>query len=162
MRKRCHRRVTVPMPPRGLRPKLGADQLTDLALVHLQTLDEVARGKATEQTLWELVGAALTWSRTADLLDLGQDEMRAQLELATRVVERFGATGRVGFTGLEYQVAKRGVTVMDRLAELVDRPTAVAAAEWGEARLNELVARHQSARERATPPLARPTLEATS
>lgn len=142
MRKRCHRRITVPMPPRGLRPKLASDQLTDLALAHLQTLDEIARGRATEQTLWDLVGAALMWSRTADLLDLGQDEMRAQLELATRVVERFGATGRVGFSGIEYQVAKRGVAVMDRLAELVDRPTAIVAAEWSETRLNALVAAH--------------------
>ena len=96
MRKRCHRRVTIPLPPRGLRPMLQADQLTDLAIAHLQTLDEIAKGRATELTLWDMVGAVFTWSHVADRLDLGIDEMRAQLELATRLVERYGGDIRAG------------------------------------------------------------------
>jgi hypothetical protein len=139
-RKRCRRQVFIPLPPRGLRPKLASDQVTDLALCHLQTLDDISRGRATEVTLWDLVGAAFTWSRTAELLDLGVPEMAAQLELATRVVERYGRTGRIGFSGTEYQMAKLGVDVMDQLAEIVDRPTAIAAAEWGETKVNALAA----------------------
>lgn len=140
-RKRCPRRVWVPQPPRGLRPKLAADQITDLALAHLTNLDLISKGQATEQELWQMVGGVFTWSKAAELMDLGVDEMHAQLELATRVVERYGRTGRIGFTGVEYQAAKRGVEVMDALASTVDRLTAVAAAEWGEQQVNKLAAR---------------------
>ena len=44
MRKRCHRRVITPMPPRGLRPKLDRSQLVDLEIVHLTLLDDILRG----------------------------------------------------------------------------------------------------------------------
>lgn len=33
-RKRCRRRMVIPLPPRGLRSKLAKDQVTDLALAH--------------------------------------------------------------------------------------------------------------------------------
>lgn len=139
MRKRCHRRPIVPVPPRGLRPKLASDQVRDLAMCHNINLDAIARGTADEATLWQWVGGVFTWSRVADLLEAGQPEMQVQLQLAGAVLERYGRTGRVGFTGSEYQQAKVGVTVMDQLAELVDRPTAIAAAEWSEAKLAKLV-----------------------
>jgi hypothetical protein len=139
-RKQCRRRVIAPMPPRGLRPKLDRDQVTDLALAHMTNLDLISKGHADEGVLWQMVGGVFTWSRAADLLQIGVPEMRAQLELATRVVERYGRTGRVGFSGTEYQVAKLGVDVMDQLAEMVDKATALAAAEWGEAQVNALSA----------------------
>lgn len=139
-RKHRPRRVWVPLPPRGLRPKLAADQITDLALAHLTNLDLISKGQANEQELWQMVGGVFTWTKAAELLDLGVDEMRAQLELATRVVERYGRTGRIGFSGVEYQLAKRGVDVMDALASAVDQVTAIAAAEWGEHQVNKLSA----------------------
>ena len=142
-RKRCTRRVVVPLPPRGLRPRLTPDQVTDLALAHLTNLDLIAKGQATVDEMWQMVGGVFTWSRAADLLQVGVPEMRAQLELATRVVERYGRTGRVGFSGTEYQAAKIGVQVMDELAALVDKPTAIAAAEWGEVEVNRLSAAHE-------------------
>jgi len=37
------------------------------------------------------------------------------------------------------------VLVMDQLAELVDRPTAIAAAEWSEAKISALASRHGQA-----------------
>jgi hypothetical protein len=137
-RKRCHRRVLPALPPRGLRRKLRPDQVTDLALAHLTNLDLISKGEADEEVLWQMVGGVLTWSRAAELLGQGVPEMQAQLELATRVVERYGRTGRVGFTGVEYQAAKLGVDVMDALASAVDEPTALAAAEWGEQQVNRL------------------------
>jgi hypothetical protein len=144
MRKHTRRRIVHPVPP-WLRPKLSADQVQDLAIVHWHNLDALAKGQGDEQLLWQVVGGVLTWSRVADLLAARNadytpavDEMRAQLELATRLVERYGATGRVIFSGLDYQLAKRGAEVMDQLAQVVDRPTAVAAAEWSEAKVNAL------------------------
>jgi hypothetical protein len=144
MRKHTPRRPVNPV-PRWLRPRLAADQVLDLGLVHWTNLDTLAKGEGTEQLLWQVVGGVFTWSRVADLLHQADsrfepavDEMRAQLELATRLVERYGATGRVIFTGTEYQLAKRGCDVMDALARTVDRATAVAAAEWSEAKVNAL------------------------
>jgi len=139
-RKRCRRRVIVAMPPRGLRPRLADDQVRDLAMVHLVNLDAIAKGLADESTLWHWVGGLFTWSRVATLLQTGEPEMELQLALATAVLDRYERTRRIGFSGPEYQQAKDGVVVMDQLAELVDRPTAIAAAEWSERRVNQLEA----------------------
>ena len=152
-RKRCRRRVIVPMPPRGLRPMLSRDQLTDLSLAHLVNLDDIAHGRADEGTLWQTVGGVLTWSRVADLTGQLQAEMAEQLQVVTSVVDRYRRTGRVGFSGSEYQQAKRGVELMDQLAASVDRVTAIVAAEWSEARTNQMqteaaVLRRQSAGQR--------------
>lgn len=140
MRKRCRRRLVVPTPPRGLRPKLTPDQLQDLGLAHMVNLDLLARGEADEEVLWQWVGGCLTWSRVAELIGAGLDEMTAQLALAATVIERYGRTGRAVFTGPEYQLAKAGVGYMDDLAALVDLPTAIAAADWSEARCNQMAA----------------------
>ena len=139
-RKRCFRKVWVPLPPRGLRPRLSDGQVRELAMAHIVNLDAIARGDADEDTLWQMVGGVLTWSRVADLLGAGVEEMRAQLDTATRVVERYGRTGRIGYSGTEYQAAKLGVQWMDDLAEIVDQHTAIVAAEWSEVRVNQLAA----------------------
>jgi hypothetical protein len=143
-RKHTRRRAVNPVPP-WLRPRLAADQVQDLGLVHWQNLDALAKGEGTVDLLWQVVGGVFTWARVADTLAARNamyapavDEMRAQLELVTRLVERCGATGRVVFTGPDYQLAKRGADVMDELAQVVDRDTAIAAAEWSEARVNAL------------------------
>ena len=128
------------LPPRGLRPKLAGDQVRDLCICHLQNLDAVAKGDATEATLWQIAGAAFTWSEVASRLQVGVPEMAEQLALVDALIERYGRTGRVIFTGTEYQLAKQGVEVMDQLAEIVDKPTAVIAAELSERRINQLEA----------------------
>jgi hypothetical protein len=138
MRKRRHRRITIPLPPRGLRPMLDRSQLTDLALAHVANLDALARGQADTTTLWHVVEAAFTWSRAAQLLRTGEAEMAQQLAMLEGVVERYKRTGRIGLSGPEYQLAKAGVDIMDELARLVDVPTAVAAAAWSEARVDKM------------------------
>lgn len=154
------------MPPRGMRPRLDAGQTLDLALAHMTNLDLVSKGQAGPEVMWQMLGGVFTWHRVAELMPAGtlvvvaepggaDDEyaevpavaaMRAQLELVTGVVERFGRTQRVGFSGREYQLAKVGVDVMDQLAAVVDRATAVAAAEWSEARVNALEAAYAQMR----------------
>jgi hypothetical protein len=114
-----------------------------VALIHLSNLDIVARGEGTENTLWHLVEAALTWSRAAELLQAGMPEMAEQLDLARSLVLRYGRTGRVLFTGGEYQLATDGVAVMDQLAEMVDQHTALAAAAWSEAKVAGLKTEQQ-------------------
>lgn len=130
-RKRNHRRRPVTaLPPRGLRPRLPPEQLTTIGIVHMTNLDDIAKGRGTEEVLWHVVEAAFTWSRVAEKLQQGHADMAVQLELATRLVERYGRTGIVAFTGLEYQVAKLGTQVMDLLTEMVDEHTAREAALW--------------------------------
>jgi len=125
---------------RGLRPKLSRDQLLDLGLCHAFNLDAIARGEAKESMLWDWTGSVFTWSKVAELLQIGVQEMCEQLELAERLVMRYGRTGRVAFDGPDYQLAKVGLEVMDQLAQLVDRPTAVVAADWSEIKINEMAA----------------------
>lgn len=127
-------------PPRGLRPRLAPEQLLDLGLAHVVNLDAIARGEADESLLWQWVGGVLTWSRVAIMLDRGAPEMLEQVRLATRLVQRYGRTGRVLFTGTDYQIAKDGVALMDELARLVDRPTAIAAADWSERKVAQMAA----------------------
>lgn len=132
MSTRRRRKPIVPVPPRGLRPKLDAGQVRDTSLIHTMTLDDIARGTAGPAQLREAVACALTWSRVAESLGAGEAEMKTHMEVIASVTERFKAKGVARFTGEEYQAAKRGVMVMDELAEMVDRPTAVAAALWSE------------------------------
>ena len=137
-RKHCPRRVWLPLPPRGMRPRLARDQLTDLALAHLTNLDVMVKGQGDESLMWQLAEQALLWSRVAELTGQLQADMRQQLEVVASVVRRFGTTGRVGYSGAEYQTAKAGIEVMDQLAELVDKHQAVEAALWAEQALQDL------------------------
>lgn len=130
-RKRCRRRVWPAIPPRELLPKLPADQVTELGLGHSTNLDLIARGAADAQVMWDLVACVLMWSKAAEALQAGVDEMLEQLQLTDALVRRYALTGLVVFEGDEFELARRGVEVMDQLAELVDKPTAIACAEWG-------------------------------
>ena len=137
MPKTIRHQVTAPA-SRFFKPRLHPTQVRDLHLLHELLLDDLLQDRADERTLWELVAMAFTWSRTAELLGLGEPEIAPQLELATRLVERYGRTGLVVFRGVEYQLAKLGIDVMDQLAEIVDKPTAQAAADWSEASVQAL------------------------
>lgn len=138
MRKRCRRKVIEPKPPRGLRPMLLPSTQRTLEIYHLQNLDALARGQATHDVLWEWAGGVLTWARVAEVLGVGLPEMHEQLELATAVLERFRDTGRIGFTGPQYQLAKTGVMVMDQLACQVDQAAAEAAAAWSQQQVDRV------------------------
>lgn len=139
-RKRCHRRPIKPLPPPGLRPKLSSSQVLDLGLCHAINLDAIARGDAPGSMLWDLVGSVLTWSRAAQLAGAGVPEMVQQMDMVTRLVERYQRTGRVLFDGPDYQLAKLGLEVMDQLARQVDKATAMAAADWSEIEVNRIAA----------------------
>jgi len=108
-RKRCRRRIWAPIPRREFLPKLPPDQVTELGLGHSTNLDLIARGAADAQVMWDLVACVLMWSKAAEALQAGVDEMLEQLQLTDAMVRQ----------------------VMDQLAELVDKPTAIACAEWG-------------------------------
>lgn len=124
--------------PRCLRPGLSKDSLRDLGLAHHSNVDSVAKGDANEETLWQMLAGVITWCYVADKLSAGIPEMTAQSHLLTAVLERYRCTGKIGFSGAEYQLAKEGADVMDQLAEMVDAYTALQAAIWSEGRVKKL------------------------
>lgn len=126
------RRPGPAIPPRAFRRRLSDATRRDLGLAHTANLDALATGDAPPLVLWELLSGALTWSRVAQRLGLGEPEMAAQMALVGALIERYGCTGRVAMTPQEYDLARAGVLVMDTLAEQVDDYTAAIAAVWSE------------------------------
>lgn len=144
-RHRLSRADLIARLPRGLRPKLLPDQIRDLSLAHIVNLDAVHRGEASSEILWQMFGGVLTWLTVAERLGQGIDEMQLQHDLMARMLARFVRTGQVTFAAGEYEVARRGVEVMDALAELVDRATALHAAEVSERLVQAIEAKTREA-----------------
>jgi hypothetical protein len=119
--------------------RLSRGQINDLALIHLVNLDQISKGRGTEDTLHQWVGAVFTWTRVAELNAAGIPEMAEQMKLAEAVLERYRTTGRIIFTGPEYQTAKAGVQFMDQLAELTPKLRAIHAANWSEKRIEAFI-----------------------
>ncbi len=139
MRKNCPRKHYA-RTPAWLRKKLDATQVRDLSLVHHVNLDDIAQGKAKEQTLIDYCESMLLWSRVAELENCEQQaDMAEQLAVATSVMRRFQRTGKVAFSGLEYQKAKEGVALMDALAQYTNQATASAAADWSERKMQAML-----------------------
>lgn len=128
---------------RGLRPKLSAEQRKQLSMAHNVNIDAIARGEATPSLMWEYFGGVLCWWKAAQLCDWGQPEMEVQLDLATRLVERYAQHGRVLFTGPDLELARNGVVQMDLIAAEVDLANATAAADWAEIEMRRVEAAHQ-------------------
>ena len=132
--------------PRAFRPELTPAQQWNLTMCHHVNLDAVHTGQAEPGILWDWVGCALVWWKVAELLGAGELEMQSQLEMATRMVERFARTGYVLFDEHDYQAARIGVQIMDALASLVDQRTAEIAVGWSEVETNRRAAGVQTAK----------------
>lgn len=145
--------------PRAFRPRLRVDQLRDLGLAHIQNLDAIATGQADPPMIWDYTSSVLCWWKAAQLMATGVPEMDEQLEVATRLVERYSRTGRVLFDGPDLVIARRGVTVMDLLAELVDQATAIAAADWSEREINRMHIAAEQLRAQEASPLSAETAQ---
>jgi hypothetical protein len=57
----------------------------------------------------------------------------------TPLLDRYRRTGRVGFSGTEYQSAKAACEMMDQLAAVVDKDVASVAADQSEDFVNKLL-----------------------
>ena len=124
--------------PSCFRRKLDRLQLRDLAICHTVNLDAVARGDADPEILWDIVGAALTWHRVAAVMHIGEFEMDEQMAVATHLLERWKATGRVEWDRDDYALARLGVVVMDELALIAPLSVAMAASHWSEIELDRI------------------------
>jgi hypothetical protein len=124
----------------GLRPQLTTSDRVALGICHIETLDAIAKGEADVAMLWDWIETTLTWLKAAELIRQGVPEMLEQFDLVTRVAERQAATHRVLFTGLDYQLAKTGVEVMDQLALVTDKANFAIAGVWAAAKTREMQA----------------------
>ena len=73
-------------------------------MCHRVNLDAVHTGHAEPAILWDWLGWALVRWKVAELEGAGELETQGQLEVATRMVERFARTGFVLFDEHDYQV----------------------------------------------------------
>lgn len=135
--------------PRWLRPKLTSAQQTDLGIVHAGNVDEIVRGLASEQTLWDMVNNVLVWSHVAEQREVGIPEITEQLHMVSSLVLRFGKTGVIRFEGQEYDTACHGIAVMDAMAAEVDQHLASQAVAWATERTNEWRAAFDSRQQRS-------------
>ncbi|MCZ8076026.1 MAG: hypothetical protein O9341_18055 [Paucibacter sp.] len=134
---------------RAFRHRLQPQLLVQLSTCLHVNLDAIATGQADVQLLWDYVSTTLTFSHIAEALGEGEPEMAAQLELGLSLVNAFVRTGRVLFTGPEYQLAKLGVLQMEALTERCSLPIAVAAATRSEEQLLALKAANPTIEEAA-------------
>lgn len=134
------------MPHFAPRPKLRHEQIVDLGLCYHANHEAIVLGSADTEVMWHFVESVLTWWKVAQALGAGMAEMDEQLEVATRLVERWSRTGRVRFDGPDLQLARLGVGYMDDLAGLVDMPTAMAASTWSNAEVNRMIASDRALR----------------
>lgn len=115
-------------------------------MCHNQNLDGLVRegggGKGSPSPggiLRDWVASVFLWSRVAEVLGRGVDEMARQMDLSHTLIARYSTTGVIGLSAEEYQIAREGVLVMDTLTELVDLRTATEASYWREDELNKLL-----------------------
>lgn len=129
MRKRCKRRPIAALPPKGLRIMLKPSTVRELLIAHHNNFDDVINGRATIDTVWQMAGAALGWSKIAEGLGMGEPEMARELTMINSMIGRWERTGKVGFSGPELQTARDSFDVLEQLAQAVD---------WAEARINRI------------------------
>lgn len=120
--------------------RMSRAQLVDVGIAHIDTLHDIATGAGTYDSLRDWVSNVLTWHRVAEQMQLGFDEMTAQLNVCLSLIDRYRRTGRVAFDGPDYQLAKLGVDVMDELARQVPRAVALDAVAWSTIKLIEVMA----------------------
>lgn len=133
------------MVPKWCRPKLEQAKVNQIELIHLAHVDAIVQGIGDVDLLWDILEALLTWSDVARRLDVGAPEIVAQIDLYQSVLNRYQRTGKVGYSGPEYQLAVKGTVHMTLLASEVDQLTALKAAEWAEQQVAQLKVKTDSA-----------------
>lgn len=132
--------------PKFWRPTLTADQVSTCKLAHWDLIDRFTSGKATQADLMDWVETGLTYSELMRLLGADgtafTEEARAaindQMEAAVGVLERFRATGRVGFNSDQLLAARAAAEVMDQLIEMDRYGFAVRAARWSTEKMRSI------------------------
>lgn len=134
------------MLPHFWRKPITSDQMTRCKLAHWTTIDQFTSGRATSTELWDLVLNGFMYAELMRLLkadgtpftDEAEDAIREHVETFAGVIERFKATGRVGFNSTQLLAARAACEVMDQLIEMDRYGFAVRAAEYSQATVNSI------------------------
>jgi hypothetical protein len=124
--------------PRWFLPRLTPSQQTTCKVIHWDLITRITGPAATKDDMLEWIANALTYSQMmALLIEDGREftteacELIAeQVLLVPKLVDRYRATGKVGFTGPELQVARAAAYVMDDVITLDRHGIADQAARW--------------------------------
>jgi len=124
--------------PKWFQPRLTPDQQITCKVIHWDLITSITGPAATKQDMLEWISNALTYSQMLLLLIQDGHEFTSeavavieeQLEIVPKLVDRYRATGRVGFSGPELQVARAAAYVMDDVIELDRHGIADQAARW--------------------------------
>lgn len=98
------------------------DAMTDLSLMPHACIMAIADGSAVEENIYTLANALNMGGLLAERKNLALLPIAvAGQEAVIRVIERFSRTGKIGFSGDDYQAIKAGVTLNDQLQQLCTR-----------------------------------------
>jgi hypothetical protein len=117
------RRESLALIPKFWQPKAAPSRQLTTSIYHWDILSKFTSGEANAQTMWDWIEAALVYSEMtrrfiAEGLPVTDEAISAideQLEIVAQVIDRFAATGRVGFSGTELLIARAAGHVMDQL-----------------------------------------------
>lgn len=115
--------ISQPVLPKFWRPKLPDSAKTTVQVIHWDLLQRFTDGSATEVELWDWVETGYTYQQMARLLQAdgapitpeAVAAIEEQVSTYDSVIQRFMRTGRPGFSGSEYLVARAAVQTMDTL-----------------------------------------------
>lgn len=124
--------------PKWFRPRVTPEQQSTCKVIHWDLIASITGPAATKNDMLEWIANALTYSQMMRLMIEDGREftteacalMAEQLLIVPKLVDRYRATGRVGFTGIELQVARAAAYVMDDVIELDRHGIADQAARW--------------------------------
>lgn len=108
------------------------------APVRFKPWERLSDSQVQDLALYQWIGGVLTWHYASRLVHQHEADMDEQLALARTMIRRHHVDGKIGFTGPEYQLAKRGVEVMDALADVTPKVKAIEAANRSEKELARL------------------------
>jgi hypothetical protein len=134
--------------PKFFQPKSTASRMLTTTIYHWDILSKFATDEADAQTMWAWVEAALVYSEMTRLLikdgvpvsDEAIQAIDEQLEIVAQVIDRFAATGRVGFSGTELLIARAAGHVMDQLIAADRHGIFHAAYKWAQTEINKMKA----------------------
>lgn len=126
--------------------------------MHWNLIASFVTGQATKATLWDWIETGLTYRQMMSyLIEDGTEftpeaigAVNDQITAYDAVIERFGRTGRVGFSAQELLIARAAACVMDSLIELDRHGIADRAARWSIEQMRSLQATGQCAPETKT------------
>jgi hypothetical protein len=125
---------------------VDASQALDAKVIHWDLITRFTDGSATVVDLWDWLETGMTYSQTMTILsqeglEFTADAMVAiaeQLGIYEAVIDRWKATGRVGFNGPQLAIARNAAAVFDDLIELDRNGAAVRAAVWSTEQLAKI------------------------